>query len=222
MNEAESITGDIHLGLKQFCFGEKSVDLFVPDADQLRDKYNKGLIAFPFWGKVWPAAVALSKFLLQQPYYVQNKNVLELGAGLGLPSIVAAAYASSVVCSDKEGEAVAAIKKSADHNQLANFSTLQLDWSTLPADEKTDVLLLSDINYEPAFFELQQQMLMSFLDKGTTIIVSTPQRLMAKSFFTPLLPSCIYQQEIAVASEEGIVNISVLVFKNVTLPEVRA
>ena len=222
MNEVESIDGDIQLRLKQFFIGEKSVGLFVPDADQLRDKYTKGLIAFPFWGKVWPAAIALSEFILQHADYVQNKNLLELGAGLGLPSIVAATYASSVVCSDREAEAVAVVKKSAGYNRLSNFSTRQLDWTTLSADVKTDVLLLSDVNYEPASFELQQQMLMSFLDKGTTIILSTPQRLMAKSFFTPLLLSCIFQQEIAVASEESIVNISVLVFRKASLPEVGA
>ena len=64
-------------------------------------------IAFPYWSKVWPSAEALALFILQHPEYIAGKMVVELGAGLGLPSLVAAQMAASVLCTDYEPEAVA-------------------------------------------------------------------------------------------------------------------
>src|SRR5688572_33367426 len=42
-----------------------------------------------FRSQVWPSAIALSEFIVSNQQLVHNKNILELGAGLGLPSLVA-------------------------------------------------------------------------------------------------------------------------------------
>jgi hypothetical protein len=74
-------------------------------------------------------------------------------------------------------------------------------------------LLLSDVNYKPALFAVLQNVISSFLLKGTTVILSTPQRLMAKDFLTPLLTNCIEQEELEVTHERGKVMTTVLVLK---------
>jgi predicted nicotinamide N-methyase len=179
-----------------------SIELFVPNVQEVQDHYlqQKQLLAqtpFPHWTKLWPAALAMADFIYQHPELVQDKNVLELAAGLGLPSFVAARYAQAVCCSDYLEEAVAAMTKSAQHLQLPNVTSQLFDWNHLPDDVAADVLLLSDINYDPEQFDQLYGVLKRFLQQGTLILLSTPQRLMAKPFIEKLLPFCRQQYEMS-------------------------
>ena len=144
--------------------------------------------AAPYWAKLWPAAVALATYLHEHPALISGKNVLELAAGLGLPSLVAAAHARSVVCSDHVPEAVEAIQRSVILNGSNNIRAMQLDWHNFPPALPFDTLVASDINYDPAQFETLHQLLQQLLLLGKTIILSTPQRLSAREFMLPLLP----------------------------------
>ena len=201
------------LRLETFAAGDYSVEFFVPDAVAVKEAYQKGWIPFPYWSQVWPAAKALAFFLLANPGYVREKTVLELGAGLGLPSLVAAGSASRVLCTDYVPEAVAIINRSAAHLSLQNFHAEVRDWRQMPADINPDVLLLSDINYEPEVFSTLQTIISAFLQKRTTVLLSTPQRLMAKDFIAPLLPFCTRQEEVAVQQEGTTVMTTVLVLE---------
>lgn len=179
-------------------FQHHCIELLVPDPAAVKEAYQKGIIPFPYWSQVWPAAKALAQFLLDHPTYTKAKRVVELGAGLGLPSLVAARNAAQVVCTDIAPEAVAIASKSAAHLQLQNFSSQVINWQQLPDNLEMDVLLLSDVNYEPAAFQTLLKIIDVFLEKKITILLSTPQRLMAKEFIAPLLAACTYQQEIII------------------------
>lgn len=177
-----------------------TIDLFVPNAQEVQDSYFQqkqvqALIPFPHWTKLWPAALALADFIQQRPELVQDKQVLELAAGLGLPAFVAARYARSVCCSDYQQAAVDTMTSTAQHLQLSHVSCRLLDWNHLPDNLRADVLLLSDVNYDPDQFDGLYQILLRFLSQGTVILLSTPQRLMAKPFIEKLLPFCRQQHE---------------------------
>ncbi|HEY8897849.1 MAG TPA: methyltransferase domain-containing protein [Niastella sp.] len=177
-----------------------TIDLFVPDAQEVQNLYfqQKQLqaqVPFPHWTKLWPAALAMSDFIYAHPEMVKDKKVLELAAGLGLPSFIAARYAKGVCCSDYLDEAVAAMRKTAQHLQLKNVTCELLDWNRLPNDLTTEVLLLSDINYDPEQFDQLYLVLQRFIQQGSLIILTTPQRLMAKPFIEKLLPLCKQQYE---------------------------
>jgi predicted nicotinamide N-methyase len=90
------------------------------------------------------------------------------------------------------------MSKTVQHLQLTNVTCELLDWNHLPEDLTVDVLLLSDINYDPEQFEQLYQVLQRFIQQGTIIILTTPQRLMAKPFIEKLLPLCKQQYEMAV------------------------
>ena len=75
--------------------------IYIPDPAQLKSTYEKLLTQniqhpFPFWAKIWPAAIALGKFLIENPSWIQNKQVLEMGAGIGLPSFTIACKAKTL------------------------------------------------------------------------------------------------------------------------------
>lgn len=180
-----------------------TIELFVPNAQEVQDNYTQqkqvlAQVPFPHWTKLWPAALAMGDFIYQHPELVQDRNVLELAAGLGLPAFIAARYAQSVCCSDYLEESVATMAKSAHYLQLSNITCQVLDWNHLPDDLTADVLLLSDINFDPDQFDRLYQVMKRFLREGTIILLATPQRLMAKPFIEKLLPFCRQQHEMSI------------------------
>ncbi len=206
------------LQLQKFQFGNDTIELFVPDAAHIQNSYRQQLknnpsLTAPYWSQLWAASHALAGFLANNTAYIYNKKVLELAAGLALPSLVAAQYASEVVCSDYVPEAVALMQQSIIHNRLTNVQSSLIDWNHLPHDIATDVLLLSDINYEPTAFDTLLHVVQSFLAKNTTVILATPQRIMAKPFIEKLLAWCVHQEDITIQQQQQAVATTVLVFK---------
>jgi predicted nicotinamide N-methyase len=167
---------------------------------------------FPYWAKVWPSALALCSFIAAHPQLVAGKKVLELAAGLGLPGMLTAGLAAEVTISDYAPEAVRLMNASIALNALSNARSKMLNWNALPADLHTDVLLLSDINYEPSAFESLYKVLLNFLNQGSLIHLSTPQRLMAKPFIERLLPYRLTmdEQEIFLNGERAFISVLVL------------
>lgn len=204
--------------LQTFKLSDGSFDVFVPIQSEIQQAYlqQKAIDVtadFPYWAKVWPSAIGLSMFLQQQPHLLQDKKVLELAAGLGLPSLVAAKYAHSVCCSDYVQAPLDFAKASAEYHQFTNIEYQIINWFAVPPTIKTDVLLLSDINYEPAAFAILFEMIKAFLAEQTTIVLSTPQRLMAKPFIEQLLPFCTLQTSIEVLENGVTVWVQVLILQ---------
>lgn len=186
-----------------YTFGNIGIKLLVPSDKQLFAQYRQGEEnACPYWGRVWPAAIALSQYIAENPIHIQNKRVLELAGGLGLPSLVAAHFAKTICCSDYMEEAVHIIAENALLNRL-HIATEVIDWNHIPDDKIKDVILLSDINYEPAIFDQLFIVIKKILGRKVKIILSTPQRLMAKPFIERLLPFVSEQTEIPVVNKEG-------------------
>lgn len=202
--------------IEQVVLSSHTVQLLVPDQGAIKDRYQRETAAggspqFPYWSRIWPSAMAMVLHLEENLQLVRNRKVLELAAGLGLPSVFAARYASEVVCSDYNEEATDVIRRTAELNRLANLHTAVIDWNLLPFDYEPDLVLLSDVNYEPASFPALSDMVLNFLERGKPMVLTTPQRLMAKSFIEFVSRWCVHQSEIPVKDANGIITpISVL------------
>lgn len=204
--------------IQTFHFGTYQFDAYIPDAEALQQWYQQQLKTdehahAPYWAQVWAAAYALCNFLAERNELIHNKAVLELAAGLGLPSLLAAQTAGTVLCSDVSADAMELMQKSIARNQLTNCTATVIDWNKLPDDLTADVILLSDINYEPQEFATLHKVLVSFLDKGASIILSTPQRLMAKPFIKQLQPFIVEHFSETIATVEPHTDCSVFVLK---------
>ena len=69
----------------------------------------------PYWAELWPAATALAAALPD----VAGLRVVELGCGLGVPSLVAAARGADVIATDWASEAVELLRANAERNGVA-------------------------------------------------------------------------------------------------------
>lgn len=204
--------------IENFTIGSDTIQLYVPNPVVVQQYYRNHLVhngadTSPYWSQVWPAAIGLCRFLTANTDYIKDKLVVELAAGLGLPSLFAAKYASKVFCSDYIVHAVELIKKSITINRCMNVEAAVINWNHLPASLHADVLLLSDINYDTADFEDLHNIVVKFLQNGSTIIISTPQRLMAKPFADKLLPYCIDKKEFTVSLQNRDTSVTVFVLK---------
>lgn len=202
-----------------YTFGENTVSILQPEEKALQvwfdtNRKNNNQFPFPFWAKIWSASIGMCSYLAQNTYLVKDKTVLELAAGLGLPSLLVSAWAEKVYCTDISPEAVATVQKSADRNNVNNLHAFTLDWNDVPP-EMPQVLLVSDVNYNPEVFEALYKVLMRFLTAGTTIVLATPQRLMAKPFINRLLHFCVFQQAELVTTTNENMDISILVLQAV-------
>ena len=104
--------------------------IYIPLYEQVKDIYASLLnvdpnTPFPFWAKLWPSSIALHDILKTHPHLIQNKHVLEIGAGIGLPSLMMASISKSIQISDHDIEAVALLKKNIEYLQLQNAEALQ-------------------------------------------------------------------------------------------------
>ena len=181
--------------------------IYIPDYEQVKDIYASLLnldhnTPFPFWAKLWPSSIALLDVLKAHPHLIQNKHILEIGAGIGLPSLMMAGIAKSVQISDYDKEAVDLLQKNIEHLQIQNAEALQLDWNAIPENIQPDVVLLSDVNYDPTQFETLTKLIEKFIHQGSTVILSTPQRIMA-SPFVQKLESFIKERHDILVDENG-------------------
>jgi predicted nicotinamide N-methyase len=167
--------------------------LLVPEPELVKPSYERLLkqhvaTTFPFWAKIWPSAMALTSFLQAEPDWIRDKRVLELGAGIGLPSFFIARLAKEVVISDHSPEAVELAEKNILHLGLAQVRALQADWNELPEDLIGETVLMSDVNYSPDQFGPLLAVITKFIENGATVILATPQRLTAAQFVEALRP----------------------------------
>jgi predicted nicotinamide N-methyase len=166
---------------------------------------------FPYWAKVWPSAIALHNVLKKHPSLIKDKTVLELGAGVGLPALMIADITKSIIISDYDSEAVELLRKNITHLQLQNAQAIQLDWNNVPENMKAEVMILSDVNYDPTQFESLTKLIEKFIHQGCTIILSTPQRIMASPFVLAL-SEFIIADYVEMVDENGVTKeISILV-----------
>jgi predicted nicotinamide N-methyase len=193
-----------------------NLSIYVPDASLVKLHYEKLLevdanTPFPFWAKLWPSAIAMAQFLKDEPGWIQNKKVIEIGAGIGLPSLGIASIAREIIVSDYSQEAVELAQKNINYLLLENASAINLDWHNMPNTILADTILLSDINYDPTDFDSLLKLINRFLNNKCTIIIATPQRIMASKFVQELQPLIKESSIVTIDYQNELVAISLLI-----------
>ncbi|XP_008328634.1 histone-arginine methyltransferase METTL23 [Cynoglossus semilaevis] len=108
---------------------------------------------------VWPCAVVLAQYLWTCREELPRKTVLEVGAGVSLPGVLAARCGADVILSDsaKVPQCLENCRRSCEANDLKDVQVLGLTWGEVSPDlvllPDVDLILGSDVFYEPADFE---------------------------------------------------------------------
>lgn len=101
----------------------------------------------PYWAELWPSGVALAGVVGARE--VTRRRVLELGCGLGLPSLAAAVAGADVLATDWSAEAVELLGANAERNGIA-LTARRWRWTEDPAPlgGPFDLVLAADVLYE--------------------------------------------------------------------------
>ena len=137
----------------------------------------------PYWAVPWPSGNALARAVAAEPP-APGARVLELGCGLGLPSVAAARAGASVSATD--GSPAAAIY--AAHTLALNeveADVLPADWRTAADDlaaEPFDLVLAADVLYLRHNVESLLALLPRLLAPGAEAWIAAPGRAGADEF----------------------------------------
>jgi predicted nicotinamide N-methyase len=102
----------------------------------------------PYWADLWPSAELLARTLIGRA--LRGARVLELGCGLGLPSIAAAIAGGRVLATDWSPEAVDMARVNAERNGV-ELEVAVCDWQEpgeLLARGPWNLVLAADVLYE--------------------------------------------------------------------------
>ena len=107
--------------------------------------------SFPFWVKLWEASLMLADVIASSPIN-REATLLELGAGLGAPGLVAAAKGYSVTLSDYEPHILDFQRVSAAVNGLTNVDFKIIDWKKTKEMPRFDRIIGAEILFRDDFF----------------------------------------------------------------------
>jgi len=102
----------------------------------------------PYWAELWPSGVALAREVA--PRALRGARVVELGCGLGLPSLAAAQGGGRVLATDWATPALDLLRENAERNEVS-LELARVDWRTpgeLLERAPFDLVLAADVLYE--------------------------------------------------------------------------
>lgn len=137
------------------------------------DAFSEGYC--PYGAALWPAAVALGHALCARPQIVRGKRVLELGAGVGLASLVAKKLGADVTASDMHPDMAELCRHNAEKNGLL-VPYRSFDWADESFTERFDTIIGSDLLYDPKLTPLVLAVTRRLLVPGGLAVFSDPQR----------------------------------------------
>jgi len=147
--------------------------LKITDLEQVLDGKDplQDVSSFPFWIRLWEAAIVLSEFVVGQNF-AGGTRVLELGAGLGAPGLTAAACGGAVTLSDYEELILDFERVSAAASGLEGVECLMLDWLNPPPMEQYDVILGAEILFREEFFQPLLKIIGAALKPGGVVYLA--------------------------------------------------
>ncbi|MDA3926211.1 MAG: methyltransferase domain-containing protein [Kiritimatiellae bacterium] len=156
-----------------------------PDLDKLLETAAQesphSVDAIPYYSILWPSAIALAKHLSENCALLKGARVIELGCGLGLPSILCARMGAEVIATDfHPGN-----EQWLQHNAALNQATLnyqQLDWNTFVAADPdlpippVSLIIGSDLIYERKHIAALVCAINALCSPGGNVIIADPGR----------------------------------------------
>lgn len=181
----------------------KTTDLFQfwenleKDAGQICD--------VPFWAIAWPAARALSSFILSNPAMFGNKTVLDFGCGCGIAGITAAKQGGVVTLNDIDPLATHVASINCSINAVSCVISTE---NLLSASIKQhfDTILIADCFYQKTITDQIITYLRQQCSNGSTIFIADGHRPFTPRNSCRLIETVTMQVDFAV---EGVTERSV-------------
>ena len=130
---------------------------------------------------LWESAVGLSNRLAAETSLTVGKRVLELGAGVGLPGLVAQALGGQVTQTDYQVDSLTLCQWNAHENGVTT-EIFQADWRRWQHPLRYHLILAADILYDESLHYYLERIFHRNLQPGGRILLADPGRPQALNF----------------------------------------
>lgn len=131
--------------------------------------------SWSLFGQLWPASQVMAQAVKQ--IGIADRRILEVGCGLGLPSLVLKYRGANITASDYHPLTQSFLNYNAQLNQLPLIPYLNLPWATGGEGvEGFDLIVGSDILYEPNHAELLVGLIGRIAKPKSKVLISCPGR----------------------------------------------
>lgn len=155
--------------------------------------------SWSLFGQLWPASKVLAHAVVSID--LQNRRILELGCGLGLPSLKLQYRGADITASDYHPASQQLLSYNSDLNNLPEIPFIRLDWNNPPAGEQYDVIIASDVLYDPSHPGLLQRAIRKLASPRCKLIFSCPGRGYKNRFSRKMARLGFQLEELPVAFE---------------------
>lgn len=142
--------------------------------DELAFLKGEGTTPRPYGSVLWPSAIALAHELATRE--VAGQRVLELGAGTGLPGIVAASRGARVVQTDRQKLAMHVCRQNAARNGITTIEHRLADWTAWEDPARYDLIVGADVLYAEPLHPHLRRIFDANLADGGTLLLADPFR----------------------------------------------
>lgn len=131
--------------------------------------------SWSMFGQLWPASHVLAKTV--KTIEIEGRRVIELGCGLGLPSLVLQYRGADITASDHHPLSESFLNHNAQLNNLPPIPYMDLPWGVVgPEIERFDLIVGSDILYEPNHAELLAGLIGRIAKPTSQVLITCPGR----------------------------------------------
>jgi len=146
------------------------------------EEFNKDE-RLPYWADVWPSAISLSEFVIENKSKFKGKNIVELGCGLGLVGITATANGGNVLFTDNDPQALRFTQINFKRNFNRPASVQLLDWRNPAHSKSFDIIIAADILYEKRWLEPVLDILEYNLSPEGIAYIAGPDRTVSRGIY---------------------------------------
>ena len=137
---------------------------------------------FPLWAKIWRASWVLADYLAAMPVAAKRK-FMELGAGVGLVSIVAASFGHRMTMSEYNHDALQFARANAHINDCPGLPVVELDWNRPQLPGRFDYIVASEVIYKKEDCRPLMKLLKACLKPDGEVILAGEMRKSSMDFY---------------------------------------
>jgi predicted nicotinamide N-methyase len=184
-----------------------SADALIDEEDFDRNE------RLPYWAELWPSALALARHLHERD--LSGRRAVELGCGVGLPTVAALDRGARVLATDHYEAALDYAAHNARLNVGREPETALLDWRTpeIRGLGTFDLVFAADVLYERPNAEALADLVPRLLARDGEALFADPRRDTAPIFLEAMQESGFELDTRGTAVEQGGREIKVLLHR---------